>query len=57
MAPGAQVTFGGQELSNDGTWQGTPVSTGLRSRDGAYQVSVPPLSASLLSYKPSSSRG
>jgi hypothetical protein len=48
MSPGAQVTFGGQQLSNNGTWQGSPVTTTLNPRAGAYQVSVPPLSASLL---------
>ena len=50
MSPGAQVTFGGQQLSNNGTWQGSPVTTTLNPRAGAYQVSVPPLSASLLTF-------
>jgi hypothetical protein len=51
MAPGAQVTFGGQQLSNSGAWQGKPATGTLNSRDGAYQVSVPPLSESLLSFQ------
>jgi hypothetical protein len=51
MSPGAQVTFGGQQLSNNGAWQGIPVTTTLNAREGAYQVSVPPLSASLLAFK------
>ncbi len=51
MAPGAQVTFGGQQLSNSGAWQGKPVTATLNSQAGAYQVSVAPLSASLLSFR------
>ena len=50
MSPGAQVTFGGQQLSNNGAWQGSPETATLSARDGAYQVSVPPLSASLLTF-------
>ena len=51
MSPGAQVTLGGQQLSNNGTWQGNPVTTTLSARSGAYHVSVPPLSAALLTFK------
>ena len=51
MSPGAQVTLGGQQLSNNGAWQGNPVTTTLSARSGAYQVSVPPLTASLLTFK------
>ena len=51
MSPGAQVTLGGQQLSNNGAWQGNPVTTTLSARNGAYHVSVPPLSASLLTFK------
>jgi hypothetical protein len=51
MSPGAQVTFGGQQLSNNGTWQGSPATTTLNPTHGAYQVSIPPLSASLLTFK------
>jgi hypothetical protein len=50
MAPGAQVTLGGQRLADDGTWQGTPVTSNLDVHNGGYQVSAPPLSASLLSF-------
>ncbi len=50
MSPGAQVTFGGQQLSNNGAWQGSPVTTTLSARSGAYQVNIPPLSASLLTF-------
>ena len=50
MSPGAQVTFGGQQLSNTGAWQGSPVTTTLSPRSGAYQVNIPPLSASLLTF-------
>jgi hypothetical protein len=50
MAPGAQVTFGGQRIADDGTWQGTPVTSTLDAHDGAYDVTAPPLSASLLTF-------
>ncbi len=51
LLPGGRVSFGGQQLSNSGTWQGNPVSVTLKARDGSFQVSVPPLSESLLSFK------
>ena len=50
MAPGAQVTFGGQQLADDGSWRGTPVTSRLDVHNGAYDVNAPPLSASLLTF-------
>ena len=50
MSPGAQVSFGGQQLSNNGAWHGSPVTTTLNATSGAYQVNIPPLSASLLTF-------
>jgi hypothetical protein len=50
MTPGARVTFGGQQIADDGTWQGAPVTSSLDTSDGNYDVTAPPLSASLLSF-------
>jgi hypothetical protein len=50
MAPGARVTFGGQQISDSGAWQGTPVSSTVAPQSGDYRLGVPPLTASLLSF-------
>ena len=50
MAPGAVVTLDGQQLANSGAWQGAPLMATLNPTGGAYQVSVPGLSASLLTF-------
>lgn len=50
MAPGAQVTFGGQQIADDGSLQGTQVTSTIDAQDGAYDVTAPPLSASLLTF-------
>ena len=50
IAPGARVTFGGQQIADDGTWQGAAATSTLHADDGAYDVTAPPLSATLLSF-------
>ena len=52
MSPGAQVTLGGQQLADDGTWQGAAVTSTLHPSDGDYQITVPALTASLLTFGP-----
>lgn len=48
---GPAVTFGGQRLGPDGTWQGTPVRQRVLPHGRRYLVTVPGYSAALLTLR------
>jgi len=55
LAPSADsssgVTLAGQQLGDDGSWQGPPANETIARGRGAYQLDLPRLSAALLSVR------
>jgi len=45
------VTLAGQQLGDDGSWQGQPANETIARGRGAYQLDLPRLSAALLSVR------